>query len=85
MSRPQSSTATAVTHYKSRRKGGVFKIKKTIGLQSAGTSYFKDIRTIPDIIPPLTDIKLSCKSVSANDTGIAGGFQIVLIKDSRFN
>lgn len=85
MSRPQSNTTTSIVQYKSRRFGGVFKIKKTIGLVSTGTSYFKDIRSIPDIIPPLTDIVISAKSVSSNDTGISASFQIILVEDKRFN
>jgi hypothetical protein len=66
MSRPQTN-GTAIVQYFSRRFGGVFKIKKTIGLVNQGTSYFKDVRTMPDIIPPLTDVKIECREVSANN------------------
>ena len=85
MSRPTSSTSTAVLHYESRRFGWVFKIKKTIGLISAGTSYFKDIRSVPDIIPPLTDLVILNRLVSANNVWISASFQIILVDDPRFS
>lgn len=84
ISRPQSSTGTAIAQYFSRRYGGVFTIKKTIGLTTTGTSYFKDVRTIPDIIPPLTDLLIRSKEVTANGTWISASFQIILIDDPRF-
>lgn len=84
MSKPVAN-ATARIQYKSRRKGGVFKVKKTLSVLNNGTSIFYDYRTVPDIIPTGTDIVLTCENVSANGVWISASFQIVLIDDPRFS
>lgn len=79
-----SSNEYANCAYKSRRYGKVFKIKKTIPLNSSGTTIFQDARRFPDVIPALTDIKLSVNEVSAT-MGVSGSFDILLVEDSKLS
>lgn len=70
--------------YFSRRVGKVFKIKKRVDTTNSGSSIYQDKRSFPDVIPALTDIKLTVESVSANNTGVFGTFDILLIDDTLF-
>lgn len=70
--------------YYSRRLGKVFKIKKRLNLSNAGSSIYQDIRSFPDIIPSFTDIKLTVESVSSNNTGVFGTFDILLVDETQF-
>lgn len=54
----------ARVQYQSRRLGKVFKVKKSFTLIVGGTSIYTDKRTFPDIIPELTDIKITAAEVS---------------------
>lgn len=83
-SRAQTTGAAACAYY-SRRAGRGFTIKKRVDVTNSGTSYFRDKRVVPDIIPQFTDIKLRAESVSANNMGIVGAFQILLIDDDQFD
>ena len=67
--------------FRARPYGGVFLTKATIGMNSAGTSYIDRTRIIPNKIPEKTDIAIHCPSVTANDTSISAGFEIILIKN----
>lgn len=69
--------------YQSRRYGKVFTIKKSITLLTLGTAVFQDRRSFPDIIPALTDIKLTAKIVSEN-MGAWGTFDIMLVDETNF-
>lgn len=71
--------------YYSRRFGRVFKIKKRVYVTNQGTSVYIDKRTAPDIIPGLTDIKLRVESVSANNTGVFGTLDIMLVDQKHFS
>lgn len=62
---------------KRRRIGGVFKVKKVFTLIVGGTSIYTDKRSFPDIIPELTDIKISVDSVS-EAMGVWATFDIQL-------
>jgi len=58
----RSNTAGEVrSAYYSRRVGKVFRIKKRINLVNSGTSIYQDERYFPDVIPALTDVKLTVK------------------------
>lgn len=81
-SRP-SSSGEAVCDYRSRRYGKVFKIKKRIALANSGSSIYQDARSFPDPIPALTDIVLRVESVSANNMGLFGTFDILLIDEDQ--
>lgn len=80
---PSTAVQYANTQYRSRRYGKIFKIKKTIPLVSSGTTFFQEERRFPDLIPDLTDIKLTVNEVSA-EMGITGSFDILLIDESLF-
>lgn len=70
--------AGVVCGYYSRRYGKLFKLKKRINLTTSGSSNYLDSRTFPDIIPPLTDIKMTVEEVSAT-AGVFGTFDILLV------
>ena len=74
----------ARVHYYSRRYGKVFRVKKSISLITAGTSVFQDERTFPDVIPALTDIKLTVEEVS-DTMGIWGTFDILVVDEDQFS
>lgn len=79
-----AGTNFASVQYRSRRQGKVFKTKKTINVISAATSNYTDRRTFPDIIPDLTDVKVTVKEVS-EDLGVWATLDIMLIDDSMFD
>jgi hypothetical protein len=83
-SRVQSTGSVQAAYY-SRRYGKVFRIKKRIDITNQGSSYYFDKRSFPDIIPALTDVKITVESVSANNTGVFATLDILLIKESYFS
>jgi len=83
MSRSRSTGAAQAAYY-SRRYGKVFKIKKRVDITNQGSSIFQDRRSFPDVIPALTDIRLSVESVSANNCGVFGAFDIMLVDEDKF-
>jgi len=84
MSRAQTAGFARCAYY-SRRYGKVFQVKKRVDLTNAGSSVFQDTRSFPDIIPALTDIRLTCEEVSANNTGVFGAFDILLADESELS
>jgi hypothetical protein len=79
-----STQEFAHCHYESRRFGKVFTIKKSVTLLSNGNSNYIDVRSFPDPIPSLTDIKLRASEVST-DMGLWGTFDIELIDETEFS
>jgi hypothetical protein len=79
-SRAQTSGAAQCAYF-SRRAGEEFTVKKRVDVSNSGSSYFRDERVVPDIIPQFTDIKLVVESVSANNMGVVGAFQILLVDE----
>jgi len=79
-----SSGDFARMYYKSRRFGGVFKIKKCISVMTSANSLYQDARSAPDIIPALTDIRLEVVEVSAT-MGVWGTFDILLVDEDKFS
>ena len=79
------SSGEARCAYYSRMYGKAFRVKKRVNLTNAGNSIYQDARSAPDIIPALTDIKLTVESVSANNMGIFGTFDIMLVAESKFS
>lgn len=69
--------------YYSRRFGKLFKIKKVITLLVGGNSSYMDTRTFTDIIPSMTDIKLTAQEVSQT-MGLWGTFDMLLIDEDMF-
>lgn len=76
-----AGTNFARCHYHSRRFGKVFKVKKSLSLITAGSSNYRDERQFPDIIPDLTDIRLTAEEVSET-MGIWATFQILLVDEA---
>lgn len=75
----------AILQYQSRRLGKLFKVKKEITLMvGGGSALYQDPRTFPDIIPDLTDIKLTATLVTAT-LGMWGAFDIMLVDESEFS
>jgi hypothetical protein len=69
--------------YKSRRFGKVFKVKKSVSIINSANSVFQDKRSFPDIIPALTDIRLTVTEVS-DTMGAWGTFDILLVDEGKF-
>lgn len=84
MSRSVAAGETQAAYY-SRRYGRVFRVKKRVDLSNSGDSLFQDKRSFPDIVPALTDIKLTVEAVSANSTGVFGTFDILLVEQDVFS
>jgi len=84
VSREAASGASVQCAYYSRRLGKVFKIKKRIDLQTSGSSLYQDNRSFPDIIPDLTDIRLTVESVSTNDIGIFATFDLMIVDEEKY-
>ncbi|MCP4103875.1 MAG: hypothetical protein GY750_21020 [Lentisphaerae bacterium] len=84
VSRSQA-TGTARCAYYSRRYGKAFTIKKRVDLTNQGSSIYQDSRSFPDVIPALTDIKLTVEEVTANNTGIFGTFDIMLADENQLS
>jgi len=76
-----AGTNFAKCAYRSRRLGKVFKTKKQISLISAASSIIQDKRTFPDIIPALTDLKITIQEVS-EDIGVWGTLDILLVDET---
>ena len=70
--------------YYSRRFGKVFKVKKRVDVVNNGSSTYQDVRSFPDVIPALTDIKLTVETVSKDDMGMWGTFDILLVDEGKF-
>jgi hypothetical protein len=84
MARSQSSGTANVTYY-SRRYGRVFINKKDLDINNQGSSIYQDLRAFPDIIPALTDIKITATNVSSNNTGIFATFDILLVDEAQLS
>jgi hypothetical protein len=84
MSRAQVAGSARCAYY-SRRVGKVFTIKKRIDISGGGSSVYMDKRSFPDVIPALTDIKMTVESVSANSTGVYGAFDIMLVDEKQLD
>ena len=64
---------------RTRQDGGVFRVKRRWSLDgSGGDTHYKHDFTFPMELPAKTDIVVQCDYVSANGTGIAANFAILL-------
>lgn len=68
----------AIVGYQIREFGGVFRNLGNIFISTTGSNHWKYKFGVPVMIPEKTDVKFSCFSVTANDTGIIAGFDIIL-------
>lgn len=80
-----NSAALLEAGYSSKRLGGVFKNRNRYDLISNGTSIFPDPRSAPDVIPGLSDAKLTVFDVSANGMEAFGILDIMLIDETKFS
>ena len=80
---PGAGTNYATVDYRSRRLGKVFKTKKRVSCISAATSIIQDVRSFPDLIPALTDIKITAQEVS-EDLGVWATMDFLLIDETEF-
>ena len=75
----------ALVQYRSRRVGKVFAVKKEVTLMiGGGSATYQDARTFPDIIPSLTDIKITVVYVT-EDMGVWAAFDILLVDEELFS
>ena len=74
----------AHAHYESRRLGGIFTVKKAITIMVGGSAIYQDKRSFPDVIPALTDIKLTIEEVTQT-MGLWGTFDILLADEDKFS
>lgn len=79
MNRVQTSIAQMV--WRSREKGGVFRTRQEIAIDSSSTSQWQYEYVTPIRLPAETDILVRADTVTANNTGIAAGFDIILEAD----
>ena len=71
-------------HYESRRYGKNFRVKKAVTCLVGGSANYLDKRSLPDVIPALTDIRLRVIEVSQT-MGTWGTFDILLVDEENFN
>lgn len=79
------SAADIRAAYYSRRFGRIFQVKKRVNVSNSGTSIYVDPRSFPDVIPALTDIRLTVEEVSANGVGVFGTLDILLVDEEVFS
>ncbi len=70
-------------HYHSRRYWKTFLVKKAVDCIVWGSSVYQDKRSFPDIIPSLTDIKITIVEVSV-DMWVWATFDILLVDETEF-
>lgn len=69
-------------HYESRRYGQQFTVKKAITIFPA--EIHQDVRTFPDVIPALTDMKIRVVEVTQT-MGVWATFDLMLVDESKFS
>jgi len=70
---------------KIREPGGLFRVKRRVSVNSGGSSHWRAVYSIPKVVRELSDIKFTCENVSANNTGVSGGFEAILIDNDFWN
>ena len=75
-----SSTGASIT-LKMREFGGVFQVKNKGTILGSGTSIWSSKYSFPLSIAEKTDVLIRAEAVETNNTGIGGGFTI-LLKDN---
>jgi len=82
MARPQTSVARM--SWKARPFGSVFQVKSRISIDSSSSSSWQ-YRYVPAVaLPEKTDIIITCETISANNTGISGGFEVILFDNEMY-
>lgn len=83
-STPADATNYTNIHYKSRRYGMAFTVKKSVTVLSKASSIFQDVRSFPDVIPGLTDIKIEVTEVT-EDMGLWATFDLLIVDEDKFS
>jgi len=78
---PQA-TDYANVEYRTRLKGGVFKIQKRVSIITTGTSIFQDALSFPVPLPALTDIEIYVSEVSAI-MGVWAIYEMLLVDEDQ--
>ncbi len=74
----RSSRASASFTSRIRTYGGVFRVASRVATVGLGASHWQYKYPIPLALPAKTDILLRCDDVEDANTGVSGGFTIVL-------
>jgi hypothetical protein len=70
---------SAIFTWRLRTPGNVFRVQSKIAVIGAGDSTWQYKYPIPvGPIPAGSDVIIKCESVDANDTGVSGGFSMLL-------
>lgn len=80
-----AGTQTVRAAYRSRRPGQAYTIKKSISMITNGSSIYGDKRTFKDVIPGLTELKLSSMMSSDAAIGVWGAFDLEFWDESLFS
>ncbi len=78
----KSSSNTAIFSWRARPFGGVFQVKSRLALIGTGSSTWQYAYTIPLPLPEKTDVIIRCEEVEANNTGVSGGFDVLLVDNN---
>ena len=76
------ASATAIFTSRIRNFEGVFRVASRISCIGSGRSSWDYRYPVPIELPAKTDIELRCEAVASNNTGVSGGFTI-LLKENR--
>lgn len=76
-----SANKSAIVDLRVREFGGVFRSKELEGLTTTGSSIIDEPNRIPFRIPEKSDIKICCREVSSNDTGISARYSLILVEN----
>lgn len=83
-SRSQAAGASVLT-LRTRRYGKLFKVKGRIATVNSGSSNYQNKLSVPAPLPSRTDINPRIEMVSANNTGIYGIYDIILVDEDKFS
>lgn len=79
ISRGGATAAAADFTWRARPYGGVFAVKGRVQAQNNGGGHYDyEYPTGGIKFEPKTDVLMRCEKVTANDTGVVGGFGIIL-------
>ncbi len=71
--------------YRVRPFGGVFQTKGRVTCSTQGSNWWQYEYGVPAPVPEKSDIKIKCVEVSANNTGVVGGFDLILFDNTIWN
>lgn len=80
---PASGSEYARCYYQTRFAGKVFRIRKAITIISTASSVYQNSTSFPEILPALTDAKVTVAEVSTT-MGVWATFDLLLVAESEF-